>query len=464
MKTKTPGPKSNSLMEKFKEQGGLGGAAQLFIDYRRSHGSYIVDADGNVMLDMFMQIASVPVGYNHPSFEAVVKGDDLFSTFAHSRSALGVFPPVELPELLEDTFLRPDIVPNKKMRKVMLMHCGSSAVENAFKAAFFRYRGKQREREGRGAGEFNQEELDTVMANKSPGSANDLSILSFQGAFHGRTFGALSVTRSKAIHKLDVPGFDWPVARFPHTKYPLADNAAANAEEEQRCLADARDIFERKLAEGRPIVGTIIEPVLSEGGDLHASKSFFIGLRRLTREYDAAFIVDEVQTGVVSSGSFWAHTQWGLPEGDEPDMVVFAKKTMIGGYYYQDEFQPAGGYRIFNTWMGDASKLLLFKALLRIIAEEGLSHRVAEVGAKLTSFLARFPHLVTNLRGIGALVAFDCPSPAARDRLVQTLRDNGVLVGSNGSQSIRFRPALNLSLEHMAEFEAVFEKCAEEVR
>ena len=70
---------------------------------------------------------------------------------------------------------------------------------------------------------------------QSPGCP-DLSVLSFDGGFHGRTLGCLSTTHSKPIHKLDIPAFDWPIAPFPKLKYPLEDHVTENKAEEQRCL------------------------------------------------------------------------------------------------------------------------------------------------------------------------------------------------------------------------------------
>ena len=80
------------------------------------------------------------------------------------------------------------------------------------------------------------------MKNQLPGSPA-LSILSFTSAFHGRLFGSLSATRSKAIHKLDIPAFDWPVAPFPQLKYPLEKYEEENKKEEERCLAEVDRIM-----------------------------------------------------------------------------------------------------------------------------------------------------------------------------------------------------------------------------
>jgi len=80
------------------------------------------------------------------------------------------------------------------------------------------------------------------MLNQKPGSP-DLTVLSFKSGFHGRLFGSLSATRSKAIHKVDIPAFDWPVAPFPHLQYPLADNVQANEAEEKKCLEEYEQIL-----------------------------------------------------------------------------------------------------------------------------------------------------------------------------------------------------------------------------
>merc|ERR1719399_910271 len=99
--------------------------------------------------------------------------------------------------------------------------------------------------------EFSEEELTSCMTNQGPGCANDLSIMSFSGGFHGRTLGALTCTHSKTIHKIDVPAFDWPTAPFPRLKYPLEENAEYNQAEEQRCLEAVRSIFQERNNQGR---------------------------------------------------------------------------------------------------------------------------------------------------------------------------------------------------------------------
>jgi len=161
-------------------------------------------------------------------------------------------------------------------------------VENALKSCFIYAQNKKRN--GRAP---TKEELESTMINQPPGSA-DLSILSFKGAFHGRTFGALSCTHSKPIHKLDIPSFDWPIASYPMYKYPLNENERENRKIDDECLAEIEDLIEKFEKKGKPVAGLIVEPIQGEGGDNRASDYFFQELRKLTTRKDVVFIVDEV--------------------------------------------------------------------------------------------------------------------------------------------------------------------------
>jgi 4-aminobutyrate aminotransferase/(S)-3-amino-2-methylpropionate transaminase len=230
---------------------------------------------------------------------------------------------------------------------VVTMLCGSSANENAYKQAMITY-----ERDRRGGAAHSAAQLSSVMLNQSPG-ASATTILGFEGGFHGRTFGALATTRSKPIHKLDVATFDWPVAPFPKLRYPRSEHESTNVAEELRCLHEVDTIMRRQKDIGRDVAGVVVEPVQGEGGDNHASAAFFLGLRRLCTKHGASFIVDEVQTGCGATGALWCHELWDLPPGEEPDFVTFAKKFQAAGYFHREHGKPDGGYRIFNTWMGE---------------------------------------------------------------------------------------------------------------
>jgi len=133
---------------------------------------------------------------------------------------------------ITNSIVRLQVAP-KGMNSLTTMMCGSCSNENAYKNMFMKY---QRDKRG-GTSNFTDLEKESCMINMPPGSPN-LSILSFSGSFHGRTLGVLSTTHSKYVHKLDVPAFDWPMARFPVYKYPLHENLRENEQEDDRCLAE----------------------------------------------------------------------------------------------------------------------------------------------------------------------------------------------------------------------------------
>jgi 4-aminobutyrate aminotransferase/(S)-3-amino-2-methylpropionate transaminase len=451
-----PGVQSQQFIKSLNKQGAdYGGSLEAGLDYELSEGNYCVDNDGNRMLDTFMQIASLPLGYNHPDLRKLL-GDSKFQAWSVSRAALGMYPPKGWDEVLESSLLK---VAPPGMNKAMTLACGSCAVENAFKMAFIR---KATQLRG-GHYDFKPEEFSSCMKNQSPGCGNDLQIMSFRGGFHGRTHGALSATRSKAIHKLDIPAFEWPMADFPILKYPLDAYEAENAAEEQRCLDHARELFAVAKENGKAIAGMIIEPVLSEGGDLHASHDYFRKLRQIALEQDCAFIVDEVQTGVGTSGTMWAHEQWGLQT--PPDLMTFSKKALTGGFYYADHMTVHQPFRVFNTWMGDPTKALQLKAVLETMERDNLLENVKVAGEELQSILKEFEKagLIQNVRGFAAIQAFDCNTPEERTELRKALISRGVLVGQSGDRSIRFRPALIFTPEHARQFGQALEECFEVV-
>ncbi len=199
-----------------------------------------------------------------------------------NRPAPGNYPSSNWFSLLRDGLLK---VAPPGLDKIFTAQSGSEANELAFKAAFMLHRRRERE--------WTEEEMASSLSNAEPGSPN-LAVLSFAGSFHGRGIAALSTTRSKAVHKMDIPSFDWPVAPFPRLIYPLDANIKENSDEEQRCL----DETERLIKTWKfPVVALIVEPIQSEGGDNHASPAFFQGLRNLTKQHNVTMIIDEVQTG-----------------------------------------------------------------------------------------------------------------------------------------------------------------------
>uniref|UniRef100_A0A2D3VLX7 4-aminobutyrate aminotransferase n=1 Tax=Ramularia collo-cygni TaxID=112498 RepID=A0A2D3VLX7_9PEZI len=448
IRTEIPGPKSKEAiiaLDKVFDTRSL----NMMANYQNSFGNYIADLDGNVLLDVYAQIASIPIGYSNPALLAAATTPEMASAIIN-RPALGNFPQHDWAEILESGILK---VAPKGLNQVFTAQAGSDANELAYKAAFM---WKRRQQRGGPDVEFTNEEITSSMNNQGPGAPN-MSILSFKTGFHGRLFGSLSTTRSKPIHKLDIPAFDWPQASFPALKYPLEDHVEENAREEARCLAEVEEIITTFHS---PPAAVVVEPIQSEGGDNHASPSFFRGLREITRKHDVLFIVDEVQTGVGATGKFWAHDHWNLQ--DPPDMVTFSKKAQTAGYYFgNNELRPNKPYRQFNTWMGDPARAILFRAIIDEIARLNLVENTAETGAYLYGGLEnlakKYPGEINNLRGKGqgTFIAWDSPR---RDEVLKKAKNVGINVGGSGERAVRLRPMLIFQKKHADIFLEAMEK------
>jgi 4-aminobutyrate aminotransferase/(S)-3-amino-2-methylpropionate transaminase len=472
--------------------------AVVALQYPKCKGNYVVDADDNVLLDMFGQIASISVGYRNEELEAVARTEE-FAMAAMNRPALGVFPPADWRATLDAGLLKESVRP-RGLSQIFTANCGSTANESAYKACFMAYMHRKR-----GHSDFDQKEMASSMDNAAPG-APTLSMLSFKTGFHGRLFGSLSTTRSKPIHKLDIPAFDWPAVDWPALRYPLEQHEAENRKEEERVIALVEETIEQWEPKA-PVAAIVVEPIQSEGGDNHASPHFFRRLREVTKQRGVYMIVDEVQTGVGATGTFWAHEKWNLPT--PPDAVSFSKKMQAAGYYHTEELRPSAGYRNFNvsdsasrvgpalcqighlavahvlmlflslhalltrstyqTWMGDPARAIQAREIIRYIEANSLVSHTASMGELLYSLLAslssRYPTLVQNLRGKteGTFQAFDCQTGKERDALVAGMRKRGVLVGGSGERAVRLRPLLIFGEQELGIFAETLEATLKEM-
>ncbi|KAI5951917.1 UGA1 [Candida jiufengensis] len=415
-------------------------SAYFIADYAKSIGNYIADVDGNLLLDVYAQIASIPLGYNNPALIETAKSDKMIRAIV-DRPALGNFPGEDLDDICKEILK----VAPKHQDKLWSGLSGADANELAFKATFFWYQAKKRGYKS----QFSPEEIETVMHNQAPGSP-ELAILSFERAFHGRLFASGSTTCSKPIHKLDLPAFKWPKAEFPSYKYPLEENEEANRKEDERCLKIVEDLFKSWSV---PIAGVLVEPIQSEGGDNHASAEFFQGLRDITLKHGALLIMDEVQTGVGATGVMWAHERFNLQP--PPDLVTFSKKFQSAGYFFHDpEIVPNFAYRQFCTWCGDPARMILAGSIGAEIVKHNLVERASEVGdylfSKLEKLQTKYPKYLGDLRGKNraTFIAWSLENGEARNKFLNDMKSVGVNIGGCAEDSVRLRPTLVFEEKH----------------
>ncbi|MFI6323519.1 L-lysine 6-transaminase [Nonomuraea sp. NPDC050556] len=394
---------------------------RLVLDLERSQGSWLVDArTGRRYLDFYTFFASAPLGVNPPLDE------ELLGRIGKNKPANPDIYTAHLADFV-DTFSR--VLGDPDLPHLFFVEGGALAVENALKTAFD-WKSRRNEAAGR------SRELGT-------------RVMHLTKAFHGRSGYTLSLTNTEPNKTDRFPKFDWPRIEVPAIHLGDVERA------EERALAQARAAFE---AHPHDIACFIAEPIQGEGGDNHMRPEFLQAMQALCHEFDALFVLDEVQTGGGTTGTPWAYQQLGLA----PDIVAFAKKVQVGGIMagrrvdlVEDNVFKVSG-RINSTWGGGLVDMVRSRSLMEIVERDGLIARAGQLGAflleRLTKIQAENPALVSNVRGRGLMCAFDLPDADARAGLISRLREEeGVLVLPCGERSIRLRPALNV-LEEDLEF------------
>ncbi|NWG00900.1 MAG: L-lysine 6-transaminase [Thermoanaerobaculaceae bacterium] len=396
-------------------------------DLARSHGSWLVDErDGREYLDLFSNFASQALGWNHPALGDPEFRERLLLAALHKPANSDVYTSFYAEFVATFAQLA---VPESHAGHLFFVEGGALAVENALKAAF-----DWKVRRNRAQGQ-----------NPALGT----KVLHFRQAFHGRSGYTLSLTNTFDPRKTELfPTFDWPRISNPKIVFPLAEHLSEVEAAEGQALAEIAQAVERH---GDDIACLIVEPIQAEGGDNHFRPEFLAALRRVADEHDFLLIFDEVQTGLGLTGSMWAWQGLGV----EPDLFCFGKKVQTCGFAANRRIDqvPDNVFvvpsRINSTWGGNLTDMVRATRVLEVIAAENLVANARSQGAYLLGGLEelarQFPSTISQVRGRGLMLAFDCPNHEARHTLLVALRERGLLVLPCGPRGIRLRPFLDLT-------------------
>lgn len=415
----------------------------VVMDLQKSKGAYIYDSrDSKVYLDLFSFVASNPIGMNHPKMNNPEFIEYIGKIALNKPSNSDIYC-AEMAEFVE-TFFKIAVPPY--FRYAFFIEGGSMAVENALKVSFDW----------------------KVRKNFKKGYKKETGhqVIHFKQAFHGRTGYTMSLTNTDPSKTDLYPKFTWPRIINPKVTFPLNEN---NLDTVIKLEEQAINEIKQAITENKDDIACIIlEPIQGEGGDNHFRREFFEQLRKICDENEILFILDEVQTGVGMTGKWWAHQHY-----VQPDIIAFGKKTQVCGILVTDKVDEVdenvfhSPSRINSTWGGNLVDMVRFKKYLEIIQEENLVDNAASVGNYLLSSLnnlqEKYPGKLSNARGLGLYCAIDFPSGDMRKNAILKVLDKGVILLGSGEKSMRFRPALNITKEHIDEGIAVIDSVIKEL-
>ena len=352
----------------------------------RAEGSRIWDEQGQEYLDLYGGHAVISIGHSHPHFNQRLK-DQLDKITFYSNS-------VQIP-IQKELATKLGDVSGYTDYDLFLCNSGAEANENALKLASF----------------------DTGKAG----------FISFSGAFHGRTSGAVALTDNPKI-----------ISPFNH--------------DHQTYLLPFGDLeaVEVQLKKGN-IAGIIIEGIQGVNGIQVPAPEFLLGLAHLCKQYGSKLILDEVQSGYGRTGRFFAH-QW--VEGLQPDLITTAKGMgngyPIGGVLIHPDFKASFGL-LGTTFGGNHLACAAGLAVLEVIEKENLLKSAEESGDFLMEQLRQMEG-VTQVRGKGLMIGVDLDREAAPVRN-ELIHRHYIFTGSSaGKNTIRLLPPLNISIKDLTLF------------
>ena len=407
VRTEVPGPKARLLLERDERFMSPSYTRIYPLVVARGSGAVIEDVDGNLFLDFTAGIAVTATGHCHPDVVAAIR-DQAGKLLHMSGTDFYYEPQIDLAQRLAE------LAPGSGGKRVFFTNSGAEALEAGLKLARW-HTGRQR-------------------------------ALAFFGAFHGRTYGAMSLSGSKLVHRR---GFAPLVPEIHHVPFPR--DASRSGEDYVR---EIEETVLRRIAPPDEIAAVFVEPIQGEGGYFVSPEGFLPALRAMCNRHGMLLVADEVQTGMGRTGKLFAVEHWGV----EPDILCLAKGIAsgmpLGAIIARGDVMdwPPGSHA--STFGGNPVSCRAALATLDLLRKEYLANTVAR-GNDLRRGLARlreqFPGVIGDVRGLGLMVAMDVvrkeadrtvSDPARRDEVIQAAFRHGLLLLGCGECAIRFCPPL----------------------
>jgi len=393
LRTEIPGPRSREILERKARAVADPLVVLLPIVAQEAHGVRLTDVDGNTFIDFTAGVGVLNVGYSHPRVLEAMR--EQLERFVHTDFTVVAYEPyVELAERLGA------LAPISGPVKAGFFNSGAEAVENAVKWA--------------------------KLYTRRPG------VIAFEGAFHGRTYLALTLTSKPHPYKTGLGPLVPEVYRspFPNT-YRGPDSLTA--------LAALERLFLTQVSP-QQIAAIVLEPQQGEGGFLPAPPEFVRGLRRICDDHGIVLVADEVQTGFARTGRMFAMEHFDV----EPDLLVIAKSIAAGlplsGVLGRAEIMDAPHEAaVGGTYVGNPVAQAAALAVLDVIEDEGLCDRARSIGEVVRSRMEAWQRTyapVGDARGLGAMLAIEfvqdrdskAPAPDLATAVVDEAARRGLLL------------------------------------
>jgi 4-aminobutyrate aminotransferase len=419
IRTALPGPRASELLEQDQKYISPSYTRSYPLVMKRGYGAIIEDVDGNTFLDFNAGVAVCALGHGHEEIAEVISRQA--REFTHISGTDYYYPhQTDLARKLNE------ITPGNFLKKVHYGNSGAEAMEGALKAAIY----------ATGRNKF----------------------IAFRGAFHGRTFGTLSLTASRAAQRRHFGPQALDVTHVPFAnplRFPLTLGEGESVG--RRCVRYIEETIFRTTVPPEDCAAIIVEPIQGEGGYVVPPADFLPELRRICDLHGILLIVDEVQSGMGRTGRFWAVDHFGVV----PDIMCMAKA--IGGglplgvtLARQDLMRWHVGAHA-STFGGNPVAIAAALKTIELL-ESGVMANADAVGRhmmdRLEDLKKRFDCIV-DVRGLGLMIGVEfARDPKTletwtdlRDRVVEGCFYRGLVLQGAGESSIRFSPPLIIDCE-----------------